>query len=157
MSGIDHLGRVATSANTQGIGWRSHGGAAEHVGCQVHDPINDPALDAGDFELVIDAVGGGITRKTAMAAIKPGGIFVHIGLMDEKGDLDIRKLTLFEITLIGVYCYTPADVRAAIKALEDGLLGDLSWVETRPLSEGAQAFDDLHNGRTAAGKLVMIP
>jgi len=131
--------------------------AAEHVGCQVHDPINDPALDAGDFELVIDAVGGGITRKTAMSAVSPGGIFIHIGLMDEKGDLDIRKLTLFEITLIGVYCYTAADVRAAIQALENGLLGDLSWVETRQLSEGAQAFDDLHNGRTAAGKLVMIP
>ena len=69
----------------------------------------------------------------------------------------MRKLTLFEITLIGVYCYTAADVRAAIQALETGLLGDLSWVETRQLSEGAQAFDDLHNGRTAAGKLVMIP
>ena len=131
--------------------------AEQHVGCQVHDPINDPALDAGDFELVIDAVGGGVTRKTAMSAIKPGGIFIHIGLMDEKGDLDIRKLTLFEITLIGVYCYTAADVRAAIQALENGLLGDLSWVETRQLAEGAQAFDDLHNGRTAAGKLVMIP
>lgn len=131
--------------------------AREHVGCVVHDPINDPVLDAEDFELVIDAVGGAITRKTAMSAIKPGGIFVHIGLMDEKEGFDIRKLTLFEITLIGVYCYTPADVRAAVRVLEDGLVGDLSWVETRKLADGAQAFDDLHNARTAAGKLVMIP
>lgn len=131
--------------------------AEHHVGCEVHDPINDPALEPGGYDLVVDAVGGGITRNTAMAAIKPGGIFIHIGLMDEKGDLDIRKLTLFEISLIGVYCYTPADVRAAVQAIEEGLLGDLSWVETRPLADGAQAFDDLHNERTAAAKLVLIP
>lgn len=130
--------------------------AESTVGCQGHDPINDPALD-GDFDLVIDAVGGGVTRRTAMSAIKPGGIFVHIGLMDEKGDLDIRKLTLFEISLIGVYCYTAADVRAAVQAIEEGLLGDLGWIESRPLADGAQAFDDLHNGRTAAAKIVLIP
>jgi 2-desacetyl-2-hydroxyethyl bacteriochlorophyllide A dehydrogenase len=131
--------------------------AESNVGCQVHDPINDPALDGADFDLVIDAVGGGVTRRTAMSAIKPGGIFVHIGLMDEKGDLDIRKLTLFEISLIGVYCYTAADVRAAVQAIEEGLLGDLGWIESRPLADGAQAFDDLHNGRTAAAKIVLIP
>lgn len=129
----------------------------KYVDCTVHDPINDPALDSGDFELVIDAVGGGITRKTGMSAIKPGGIFIHIGLMDEKGDLDIRKLTLFEITLIGVYCYTMADFRAAVQAIDEGLLGNLDWVETRPLAEGSQAFDDLHNERSAAAKIVLVP
>ena len=92
-----------------------------------------------------------------MAAIKPGGILVHIGLMDAAGELDIRKLTLFEISLLGVYCYTPADVRAAAQAIRKGQLGDLSWVETRPLSEGAQAFRDLDEGRTAAAKIVLIP
>jgi alcohol dehydrogenase len=130
---------------------------ARHVDCRVHDPLKDPALAADTFDLVIDAVGGGVTRKTAMAAIKPGGIFVHIGLMDATGDLDIRKLTLFEITLVGVYCYTMADMRAAARAIAKGQLGDLSWVETRPLSEGARAFEDLDQGRAAAAKLVLIP
>ena len=82
---------------------------------------------------------------------------MHIGLMDSAGELDIRKLTLFEITLIGVYCYTPADVRAAVKAIETGLLGNLEWIETRPLSDGAEAFDDLDKGRSAAAKVVLIP
>jgi len=128
-----------------------------HTGCRVHDPINDPALKKNAYDLVIDAVGGEVTRRSAMAAIKPGGILVHIGLMDARGVFDIRKLTLFEAKLLGVYCYTPADVRAAAKAIESGLLGDLSWVETRPLSEGARAFDDLDKGRTAAAKIVLMP
>lgn len=130
---------------------------ARHVGCRVHDPISDPALDADAFDLVIDAVGGGVTRNSAMTAVKPGGVFIHIGLMDAGGEMDIRKMTLFEVTMIGVYCYTPADMRAAVQALADGLLGDLRWVETRPLSEGAAAFGDLHHGQTAAAKIVLIP
>ena len=130
---------------------------ATHVGCPVHDPLNDPPLVDESFGLVIDAVGGGVTRKMAMAAIRPGGIFMHIGLMDAAGDMDIRKLTLFEVTLAGVYCYTPADVRAAAQALAGGQLGDLSWAETRPLSEGAQAFRDLDEGRTAAAKIILLP
>lgn len=130
---------------------------ARHVGCRVHDPISDPALDADAFDLVIDAVGGGVTRKSAMTAIRPGGVFIHIGLMDAGGELDIRKMTLFEVTMIGVYCYTPADMRAAVQAIAEGLLGDLRWVETRPLSEGAAAFTDLHHGQTAAAKIVLIP
>ncbi|MEE4114132.1 MAG: alcohol dehydrogenase catalytic domain-containing protein [Desulfobacteraceae bacterium] len=130
---------------------------ARSVGCQVHDPINDPALDTDAFDLVIDAVGGGVTRTSAMAAVSPGGIFIHIGLMDSVGELDIRKLTLFEVSLIGVYCYTAADMRAAVRALAEGMLGDLEWVEPRPLADGAQAFDDLHHGRSAAAKVVLVP
>ena len=141
-------------AETHGMRRKS---VARHVGCQVHDPINDQALENDSFDLVIDAVGGGITRQSAMAAVSPGGIFIHIGLMDSSGELDVRKLTLFEVTMIGVYCYTAADMRAAVRAIVDGMLGDLDWVETRPLADGAQAFDDLHHGRAAAAKIVLIP
>jgi alcohol dehydrogenase len=131
--------------------------AAKWASCQVHDPIHDPELTSDDFELIIDAVGGAVTRKVAMRAVKPGGIFVHIGLMDSGGELDIRKLTLFEIDLIGIYTYTPSDMRAAANALEIGLLGNLDWIETRRLSDGAKAFDDLDNERTAAAKIVLLP
>jgi 2-desacetyl-2-hydroxyethyl bacteriochlorophyllide A dehydrogenase len=131
--------------------------AARWASCQVHDPINDPELTSDDFELIIDAVGGSVTRKVAMRAVKPGGIFVHIGLMDAGGELDIRKLTLFEIDLIGIYTYTPSDMRAAANTLETGLLGNLGWIETRSLSDGAKAFDDLDSERTAAAKIVLLP
>ncbi|MBC8438551.1 MAG: alcohol dehydrogenase catalytic domain-containing protein [Deltaproteobacteria bacterium] len=131
--------------------------AAKHTGCQVFNPITDSADQEDSFDLVIDCVGGGKTRELAMSAVKPGGTLVHIGLMDSQNGLDIRKLTLFEVTLIGVYCYTAADVRAAVKALDAGLLGDLSWVETRPLSQGAQAFSDLDKGLSASAKIVLVP
>ena len=38
-----------------------------------------------------------------------------------------------------------------------GALGTLDWIEQRPLADGAGAFDDLLNGRTAAPKIVLRP
>jgi threonine dehydrogenase-like Zn-dependent dehydrogenase len=87
----------------------------------------------------------------------PGWILAHIGLMDSKEGLDIRKVTLQEITLIGIYTYTRQDFRATVAALASGMFGGLEWVETRPLADGARAFEDLDKGRTPAAKIVMVP
>ncbi len=146
--------RQVTVAETNRLRRKTVAGA---VDCAVHDPSSDPEIPADSFELVIDAVGGGITRSMGSRAVKPGGIFVHIGLMDSKEGLDIRKLTLQEVAFTGIYTYTRDDFRATVGALADGMFGDLAWVETRPLSEGAQAFDDLEKGRIPAAKIVLVP
>ena len=109
------------------------------------------------FELVIDAVGSAATRTAALAAVRPGGVVMHIGLQDWASEIDMRKLTLAEITLLGTYTYSMADLRATVAALARGVFGDLSWVERRPLAQGAQAFDDLHHGRVASAKVVLEP
>ena len=106
---------------------------------------------------MIDAVGTATTRKTALAAVAPGGVVMHIGLQDWASEIDMRKLTLAEITLMGTYTYSLMDLRATVAALDRGAFGDLSWVETRSLDEGASAFSDLDAGRTAASKVVLIP
>ena len=127
------------------------------TGCAVHDPSNDPELSADSFELVIDAVGGGVTRALGSRVIAPGGIFAHIGLMDAREGLDIKKVTLQEVDLIGIYTYTREDFKATVGALAGGMFGDLDWVETRPLSDGPQAFADLDKGVISAAKLVLVP
>ena len=122
----------------------------------IHDP-SASALAENHFDLVVDAVGSATTRRAAMAAVRPGGVILGIGLQESGGELDARKLTLAEITLVGCYTYTPADVRAALLALASGALGALDWVETRPLADGAEMFHALNNGRVAAAKVVLLP
>ena len=124
---------------------------------RVHDPINDPALDMGSVDVVIDAVGARATREMSCHIIKPGGVIVHVGLLDSNHGIDVRRLTLQEITFVGCYTYSMVDFKAALKALHDGALGDLSWYEERPLSEGSDAFDDLLNGRIRAAKIILKP
>ena len=139
----------------------------KHTGCVAFDPRDTaagkgpapskggPAANSTHF--VIDAVGSVHTRKAALEAVRPGGTIMHIGLQDWASEIDMRKLTLAEITLLGTYTYSTADLRATVAALHGGTFGDLAWVEERPLSEGARAFDDLDKGRTAAAKIVLRP
>ncbi|MEL6571196.1 MAG: alcohol dehydrogenase catalytic domain-containing protein [Pseudomonadota bacterium] len=112
---------------------------------------------ADSFPVVIDAVGYAATRAIATERVEPGGVVAHIGLGDGEGGLDIRRMTLQEITFIGTYCYTPEDFRETAQAIFDGRLGPLDWFESRDLADGHQAFQELHAGQVAAPKIVLSP
>jgi threonine dehydrogenase-like Zn-dependent dehydrogenase len=127
-----------------------------HTRAETYDPRATHVEENG-FDYVIDAVGSKITREAALKAIRPGGVVMHIGLQDWASEIDMRKLTLAEITLLGTYTYTTADLRATVKRLNEGAFGDLSWVVAMPLAEGARAFAELHNGSQASAKVVLIP
>jgi alcohol dehydrogenase len=129
---------------------------ARHARCEAIDPRVAPVAESS-FDVVIDAVGAKATRVQAFAAIKPGGVIMHVGLQDWASEIDMRKLTLAEITLLGTYTYTTADLRATVDALARGCFGELSWVEERRLDDGQQAFLDLDQGRCAAAKVILKP
>lgn len=127
---------------------------AQYCDFTLLDPLAETA-DAQHFDCVFDAVGGAATRNAAVSACRSGGVIVHIGLMDSKGSLDVRAMTLREITFIGTYTYTPVDLRATLQKLYSGALGDLGWIEQRPLAAGAEAFAELLQGQCAAPKIVL--
>ncbi|WP_299792219.1 alcohol dehydrogenase catalytic domain-containing protein [uncultured Marivita sp.] len=111
----------------------------------------------GAFPVIIDAVGYAATRATASAHAAPGGVIAHVGLGEDTGGLDVRRMTLQEITFIGTYTYTAQDFRDTAAAIFDGRLGPLDWFQTRPLSDGADAFRALRQGAVATPKIVLDP
>jgi len=133
------------------------------------NPVRHPALvkagpfhiltevTEGPFDIAIDAFGGEPTRAVASRVAKPGGIIVHIGLASGTGGLDIRRMTLQEITFIGTYCYTMKDFADTFAAMVAGQLGTLDWFEVRALDEGLSAFRDIRAGRNVAPKLILKP
>lgn len=123
----------------------------------VFNPLEENAAGENAVDLVIDCVGGGRTRALASTAVAPGGTIVHVGLQDSGEGLDIRKITLQEIAVVGTYTYTMRDFEETVAAMAAGDLGPLDWIEERPLADGAQAFADLMDGRTAAAKIILRP
>lgn len=113
--------------------------------------------DVTQADLVIDGVGYAATRADATAMTLPGGVIMHIGLGEGAGGLDIRRMTLQEITFVGTYTYTAQDFRDTAAAIFDGRLGALDWTEQRPLADGQQAFADIRAGRVAAPKIILEP
>lgn len=118
---------------------------------------NAVAKASGDYPIVIDAVGYAATRATASASAAAGGVIAHVGLGEDEGGLDVRRMTLQEITFIGTYTYTAQDFRDAAAAIFDGRLGALDWIETRALADGQSAFADLRAGKVAAPKIILDP
>jgi threonine dehydrogenase-like Zn-dependent dehydrogenase len=128
----------------------------QHVGCKTLNPI-DQKINENSVEFVMDCVGALVTRNSALAAVKPGGVMMHVGLQDWASEIDMRKLTLAEITLLGTYTYSTVDLQATVNLLARNAFGDLSWVEKRSLDDGPLAFSDLHAGKTAAAKVLLKP
>jgi threonine dehydrogenase-like Zn-dependent dehydrogenase len=125
-------------------------------GFDAYDPAG-PDAPADGIDLVIDAVGAAATRAAACAMVRPGGVIVHVGLLPGQEGIDVRRLTLQEITLVGSYCYTPADFTRTVAALANGRLGTLRWFEERSLADGAGAFADIDAGAAASAKIVLMP
>lgn len=109
------------------------------------------------FDIIIDGVGIEASRAQACAHARPGGVIVHIGLGSASGGLDVRRLTLQEITFLGTYTYTAQDFRDTAAAMFAGKLGDLNWTYARPLSEGQDAFKAIRTGSLAEPKIILKP
>jgi len=130
--------------------------AERYTGCVSINPKETRIVESS-YQLVVDAVGAAATRQMAIQAVKPGGVVMHIGLQAWDSEIDMRKITLGEITLLGTYTYTMDDFCLTLTMLEQGALGELDWVDVRPLSEGAQAFADLESQQVSAAKILLIP
>lgn len=126
-------------------------------GLQVYAPGAPGAPEDNSVDLVIDAVGAAQTRVAASRMVRPGGTIVHLGLLPGLDGLDIRKITLQEVTFTGSYCYTPMDFGHTVATLARGGFGVLDWYETRALAEGAAAFAAIDDGTIAAAKVVLRP
>ena len=123
------------------------------TGARAYDPLNEPPDDK-PVDIIIDAVGAAITRKTASALVTPGGVIVHIGLQDNADGLDARRITLQEIIFQGSYCYSEKDFAESLSLIADGVVTGEGWAEMRPLAEGAKSFVDIHEG-IAPPKIIL--
>jgi threonine dehydrogenase-like Zn-dependent dehydrogenase len=125
----------------------------------LNDKCNVIAVEKADqfFSIVVDAVGFKKTREIASAKASPGGVITHIGLGEDTGGIDVRRITLQEINFIGTYTYTAEDFRNTAQAIFDGRLGSLDWIERRPLSDGNRAFQEIREGKIASPKILLSP
>ena len=111
-----------------------------------------------DFDIVIDAVGIKATRTLALQVIHTGGVIMHVGLGDNHEGLDIRQITLEELSFLGTYAYRFGDFKQAVSLLQDHFKSqDFTWIKTLDLSKGQQAFEDLLSGQCHFAKLMLKP
>lgn len=108
----------------------------------------------GEFDVILDAVGAVVTRRTAVAHLRPAGTSVWLGLAEAEAGLDGNDLVRSEKRVVGSFAYTPADFARAL-ALAPQL--DLSWSTSVSFEDSHAVFMALANGASEPVKAVIRP
>jgi threonine dehydrogenase-like Zn-dependent dehydrogenase len=108
-------------------------------------------------DLTVDAVGGAITKKTSLSALRPGGATVWIGLFENTITLDTYDITLPEKQVFGTYAAKIDELRTALDLMSSGKVDAQSWVQKFPLIDGVEAFQRMLAGKGTDIKAVVCP
>jgi len=91
------------------------------------------------FDLVVECTGRPEGFRLARDLVKPAGIIVQKSTFVERVDLDISRLVVDEVQVIGSRC---GPFQPAIRALMRGLINVQDLIDRRfPLEMGLQAFE----------------
>jgi threonine dehydrogenase-like Zn-dependent dehydrogenase len=90
-------------------------------------------------------------------ATRAAGTLLLSGLHEEEGAFPAAEAIRREITVRGVFCYTPADFRAALDAVHRGALRLDPWIVEAPLGEGGAWFDRLIAAPGGVAKVLLVP
>lgn len=103
--------------------------------------------EAGEADLVLDAVGAAATRQLGLELLRPGGTMVCIGLASDDTTLGFHGVVRSQHRIQGSYAYTMPDFEQAHEWLVSGAahLGD-DLEPVRPLAEGPAQFARLADG-----------
>ena len=108
-------------------------------------------------DLVVDAVGASVTKKTSLEALRPGGATVWIGLHENALTFDSYNVTLPEKQVLGTYAAKIDELQQALDLMASGRGETRSWVQRFPLEESVTAFHRMLAAKGADLKAVICP
>ncbi len=108
-------------------------------------------------DFVIDAVGRESTRQLAVAAVRPAGRVVLLGLHDDATSFGCHDLVRRQVLVAGSYAYTVADFDRSLALLASGRVGLGELGPVQPLEAAPALFARLAEGPTAEVKLFVAP
>ncbi len=134
-------------------------GAARVINPREEDVAKIMLAETGGegVDLTVDAVGGAITKKTSLEALRPGGASVWIGLHENNVALDTYGITLPEKQVLGTYAATIEELQQALDLMAAGKIETLSWVQRFSLEDGVTAFQRMLAAKGADIKAVICP
>ncbi|MGW1802511.1 zinc-dependent alcohol dehydrogenase [Streptomyces sp. NPDC001984] len=107
-------------------------------------------------DVSFDAVGSPQTRRDCLSSTVPGGELVLVGLHTDETSFPVNSIIRSQVTLSGVFAYSTANFRTALRWLEAGRIGLQEGVVVAPLSDGPQWYARLVGGDGAA-KVLLQP
>lgn len=132
------------------------GAGAEVYAAEVNEKVWDLGRELGvtavardirefadkDLDVIIDYAGFGTTTAGAIDTVRPDGKVVQVGLGRPEGTLNLQRLTLSRITLVGSQAGTQEDCAAVLKLISEGRLkANITTISFDEISEGVQKLE----------------
>jgi (R,R)-butanediol dehydrogenase/meso-butanediol dehydrogenase/diacetyl reductase len=95
----------------------------------VRDAAGAVSHAPGGFDVVLDTGGNAAALRTALAAVRRGGVVVDVALWLERAELNLNKLLAREIALVGSMAYA-GEYPAVMAAAADGRMGEIERMIT---------------------------
>ncbi|WP_432251706.1 zinc-dependent alcohol dehydrogenase [Streptomyces sp. HNM1019] len=112
----------------------------------------DRGLDA-----VVDTVGRAATVRAALDAVRDGGTVCVVGLSHDDHLPPPDQLVRRELTLVGSFCYSTADLRVAAQLVIGQGLDTVPVELTTGLERIPGLLDRIGGGRMGRGKALVVP
>jgi threonine dehydrogenase-like Zn-dependent dehydrogenase len=114
--------------------------------------------DGEGVDVVVDAVGAGVTKKQSVQAARPGGAAVWIGLHENMiNEFNTYDVTLPEKRVFGTYAAKLDDMQTALDLMASGQVDVTGWPEVFPLDRGVEAFTRMLAAKGTDIKAVIKP
>ncbi len=110
-----------------------------------------PEMDSGDFDVVVEATGSPTGLREALARVRPGGTLVLKSTFHGTAELDVSRLVVDEIRLVGSRC---GPFAPALRWLESGRIDPAPLIESVVGWEEAAAL--LAGGEPPRGRLKFL-
>jgi 2-desacetyl-2-hydroxyethyl bacteriochlorophyllide A dehydrogenase len=132
-------------------------GIAERLGFETLDPTaGDPPRSA--FPTAIECVGHSATLAAALAAARPRGHVVFVGLAEDTIEVPAAAIMVGERRISGSAAYTPAEFRETAEWVASGAEDLAALIELRVGLDGVpHAFEDYADRRLEAVKTLVQP
>jgi L-iditol 2-dehydrogenase len=108
-------------------------------------------------DLVVDAAGSETTKRLSIAALRPGGAAVWIGLHDDTVELETYAVTLPEKQILGTYAAKVEELADALQLMKAGRVDVTSWTTAVPLDQAVPAFLRMLNPGEHDIKALFMP
>ena len=108
-------------------------------------------------DLAVDAVGGAVTKRAAVDAVRPGGGVVWSGLHENSISLDSFGVTLPEKKVFGSYAATMDELRLSLQLMAEGKVDARTWTTRFSLDDAESAFRRALAAKGTDIKMVVCP
>ena len=134
-------------------------GAAKTVSSRDRDVAAEAMswTEGEGVDIVIDAAGSAETKALSLAALRPGGATVWIGLHTDRLELDSYEVTLQEKQVLGTYAAKKEELQQALDLMRDSKVDVTSWTETAPLEAAVDIFYRMLKPTDRDLKAVIVP